>query len=486
MRFAVTYLVLLSLLLSSCRYNRYYPVNFDLNINQITALNLEEDDHWYSSGEDEIRLRYSVVSLTPGDPPGQYDYDGAGEEMTFGRRGQYIRGFQPLHVEVPAQGKVFVSVVLTERDDYSSIINTLDDIGNILDIAEFIADFDRKRRLKLPGRTFKMASKAVTIAKTVITVVDLIDTDDEIIAFCTVLDKEQLMALSELRSSDFVIDRKGSNWFDDYRYQIGLSFLARREPGVKPVKERIPAIASPVYVDFSPLQIDQPLNDYWMKSRDPLMEKVSESNYEWSDGAYNKNFSASLGFSVSPAFRMNKKFTWGKFYMRAGYRRLPYLLNFDYDYLMGQRYFSNNTSIPAGPAVEEIELDLMQLSAAPHLRIMGSYLFWDIGGGVHYHIGKARFKGLMLDNPNASFVYDESTNIIERDYQPFIFTKIGLGNALSSNLLLHVGAMAFKPELLTNENFEIFLDEGSTTNPVTPTISDEWRFNFSIGLTGTF
>jgi hypothetical protein len=232
--------------------------------------------------------------------------------------------------------------------------------------------------------------------------------------------------------------------------------------------------------------IDQNLNDYWLRSRDRLLEPSGNSSneYEFSDGLYNMNFAASLAFALAPSFKMNRKETArGKFYLQGGYRRLPYHLNFDHSYILDNQYFQNTSGLPSDPSVDDIELDLTQFSGAALFKVVGRNVIWDIGGGVLHHQGKTRFHNLSLDNPQASFVYDENQNILEEDLIPFGFTKLGFGKInRNSGYTINLGVMAFQPQYTTNSLFGIYKnDENNPPTPV-PAGTENWRFSASIGL----
>lgn len=469
------------LIAAGCKYNYYYPVDFDLDISSVTAVDLEEDGYWLSTGQDEIELYYTLASLDKNNKlvsaPQRRHY--GPHEFTY--RGETQYGYSPLSVNVPAKGKVYFSVHLTENDDYFSVIQTIEDAKTIVDIAEFVSR--NKKKSKIAARSLKMASRTLNWLGIALTIVDILDTNDRLLGVCIVLDEEQLKAITAQTKVSGTLRGAGSNWGDRFDYRVNFSLLAQEAYG-KAVKERIKSKAPNFYFNISPFIVDQNLNDYWSKYPDRLLVESSQrkDEYEWSDGLYNQKVSAHFGFCVSPAFKMGRS-SYGKFFLEGGYQRMPYLLNFDHNYQLGSQYFQNPSGLPTNFTVGDIELKINQYNGAALFKIMSRKVVWDIGGGVLYQEGRTKFRGLETTNPAVHFDYNENQNILEKKFLPYGFTKLGFGRIKgNSGFMVNFGVMAFQPNYTSNSNFGIYSSSGSNNWEVIPVSPENLKISYSFGM----
>jgi hypothetical protein len=227
------------------------------------------------------------------------------------------------------------------------------------------------------------------------------------------------------------------------------------------------------------------LNDYWNNSPDRLLvqSKDNDNEYDWSDGLYNKNLSASLGFGLTPAFRMGLR-TFGRIYGQGTYRSLPYILNFEgNNYQVDNSYFNNTSGMPADLKVKDLEFDITQLGGSAYFKLISGGFSWDIGGGMNFNKGRTKFKGAEFGNPNASLAYDETQNVLLPSKFPFGFTKIGFGRInRSSGFQFTFGVSAAKPTYEWNDIFKIYNDFGNGNSAIVPATNKEWRLGYSFGF----
>lgn len=479
-----SFFLLICLLSSSCRYNRFYPSDFTFSVEHVQALDLEEDGYWLSSNQDEIELYYTVAALNEQnqvvDGPKRRHY---GPEI-FSYRGQISYGYDDLALDVPAKGKVYFSVRLIENDDWSSVLNSIDNAQTIVEVAE-LASRHRKGTSSLAARALKATARRLNWAGLILTVVDIFDTNDQLLGVCAVLDQEELEHLMEVRHFREKLKGSGSNWGDRYDYDVLIALEVQRRLSGE-IRERAKALSPNVILGVSPFRIDSDLNEFWSKSPDRLLERSanSDDDYNFSDGLYNGHFSANLGLAVTPAFRLNKRYAFGKFYLHTGYNQTPYRLDFKQDIFLSSSYFQNSTGSSADLSVGAVTLNLRQYNAALLLKLHSRRISWDIGGGMQYQQGFTRFNNVKVGNPNASFIYDEQSNVLEEDYLPFAFTKLGLGSfKRNKGYTLNFSLMAFKPSFTPNQNYGIFTsaNEG-LTNLLVPLSNPKWQLGYSFGL----
>jgi hypothetical protein len=165
-----------SFLLSSCSYKVYHQHETKLDIERLTAMDLEEDDYLLSTGQDEIELYYTLAALDENNRVVGIQRKHYGPQ-DFSYRGQSRSGYWPVDVTVPPKGKLYLSVHIIENDDYFQTKQYIDDAQTIVDVAEFVAKNSRKG--KAAARTLRLISRRLHWLGIAVTVIDLIDTNDQ-------------------------------------------------------------------------------------------------------------------------------------------------------------------------------------------------------------------------------------------------------------------------------------------------------------------
>lgn len=462
---------------AACATKKYYPIKATYSLGSVTAHDLEED----FTGQDEVRILYSVASFNKDNSL----YAKGGNlygPVEFSYKGDRKSGiFKPLTITVPAKGKLLISVQLSEDDDYSAFSDALSNAEDLVNIAKFASKAIGNRQAL---RTFSMVSRRLSLLGNAVTLIDILDYDDELMAFTVVIDEEQLRALT---AKGFVsiqdnYQQSGSNWGDRFSYEINFGLMLSRIAG--PIeKERIRARAPNIVLSGSPILVSQPLNSYWTNVPDRMWEETAGGNTEFSDGLINKIWSASLGIGISPAIRLGQGGV-GKFYLYGHYQQLPYLLDFaNHKYTIDNAYFKNTSNRPPEFKVVGMELDIRQYGLSPAFKVLTGNVIFDMGGGFQRSVAQTHFISPSFGNPNASLSYQEDVNVFENTSTPFGFAKLGFGRIRGNRgSVVSIGLVGLKPNYTFNNNFKIYSPSSAINKSIVPATNDAWRVTYQFGI----
>ncbi len=314
---------------------------------------------------------------------------------------------------------------------------------------------------------------------------DILSSGYEFIAAVLVINEHDLKKLENKKISSF-LDTSPTGRFPscNYAFQFRMN-LVSPEKVVDDITGK--AHAPNFIISFYPFIANGPLNAYWLNSSDPFYQKdpENENRYILGEGVYNKELTADISLPASPQIHLGKGSS-SRFYLLMRYSRQPYLADLENrDFYFNQAtYFS----IPQGEQLEtfsldDLELDFSTFLTGPYYKIFTPVLVFDIGGGIAYSNTKVRFHNLFIENPNIQFVYNEKTNLLEKNIYPFGFLSAGLGRtAQGHGFLLNISTAFHFTNFAPNDMYRIYRNVNETE--LVPIHSEKeflmnWNFGFS-------
>lgn len=421
----------------------------------VACSDLDKENWQPGTIEDVVLTKYTLVSFTKENKVHDQKSGIYGPDV-FDSTGQFRIGFESIAITVPAKGHLVMAVSLQEDNDPSILPKFLLDPQFLADIILFTKDTSSRA----PGlNPFWLRVRMLKWNEELIPSVDVLSSGYEFLAAVIVIENQKLKRLENKKISSYLdtspLGRKPTCHYT-FNYRIGLH---------KPLKieknDNGKAQAPNFIVSFYPFITNGKLNKYWINSLDPFYSKdpENENRYVFGEGLYNKELAIDVSVPISPQIHFGSG-TSSRFHMLMRYSRHPYFADLDNQeyYLHQDNYFS----IPKGETLEtftidNIELDFTSFQAAPHFKIYTPILAFDIGGGLVYANAKIRFQNLSIENPNIQFIYNEKTNILEKNVYPFGFVSAGLGRTSNGHgFLLNISTSFHFPNFTPNDNYQIF------------------------------
>lgn len=448
--------------LSSCKTVSYYPVSAKIGSKSVTAINLEEDDYFFSTGNDEIHYQYTFAAMDAngnvvGRPVSGYEY------MEFNRRGQTKYTYGGGDFRIPQGGSLFISVSLTEDDDYSNIIDMIDTGQEIAEMVEK-ARGSKNNKIRINSRYAIKMSRALNWLSIAFTVVDYFDTNDKLMVVCGVMDKKELKRFISKGETELKLRSSGRNNGDNFSYQVDLSLIAGEMWTAKPLKERVEkskrvktnksyAKSLPDFnINFSPIFSIGNLNESWLNSN-PAEDTGNSSQYDLPNFS-DYDFGAYMAFNITPAFG-GRKGGYKKLLLDLGYYKKHFYLNTKQEHFFTDFYFDNPSGNQFGFSYDQVTFETETASAGLTLRffLKDNPTYIDIGGGTLTQNAKLSINVTDIDQADVQYNYDESLNILDRTFSPY--GKLGVGiNYKSIQIGIHLTGYA--PQFNVNDNYQIF------------------------------